>query len=93
MTTLVTFGHRLTSVPDPIIETLRRNEDAHRRGPQSPPRHDFHAGDSLAVTAGPFAGLQGIFQSSCGDARVAILLDVIGRATRVVLPGSSVALA
>lgn len=90
VTTLVTFGQRLMPVPDVVIDTLRHNADA-KTGLHTTLRQDFTKGQSVAINAGPFEGLQGIFDTTCGEARVAILLDILGKATRVVLARSNVA--
>jgi transcription antitermination factor NusG len=44
----------------------------------------------LTITAGPFGGLQGIFETASGAQRVALLLDILGKSTRVVLNRSQV---
>lgn len=49
----------------------------------------FNYGDKLKITEGPMAGRVGIFQHSEKD-RVAILLSLLGRETRIILPLSSV---
>jgi len=92
VTTLVTFGHRLMPVPDAVIDTLRDNADT-RSGLHTAPKQDFTKGQTVAITAGPFEGLQAIFDATSGEERVAILLDVLGKATRVVLPRANVAAA
>jgi transcriptional antiterminator RfaH len=89
VTTLVTFGHRLAPVPDAIIDAIRFNADA-ASGLHSAPEHPFRKGDTVAITAGPFEGLQGIFETSSGAQRVAVLLDILGKSTRVVLNRSQV---
>lgn len=90
VTTLVTFGHRLMPVPDAVIDTLRENADA-QTGAIAAPKHDLRKGQAVAITAGPFEGLEGIFDASSGEERVAILLNVLGKATRVVMARSNVA--
>jgi len=89
VTTLVTFGQRLAPVPDEIIDAIRQNADA-QTGVQLAPAHQFKRGDTVTITAGPFEGLQGLFDSSSGAQRVALLLDILGKSTRVVLNRSQV---
>ena len=89
VTTLVTFGHRLAPVSDDIINAIRQNADAHT-GLHLPPEHQFKRGDTVAITAGPFEGLQGIFETSSGAQRVAVLLDILGKSTKVVLSRSQI---
>jgi transcriptional antiterminator RfaH len=92
VTTLVTFGHRLVPVPDSIIAMLRDNADVHT-GLQRAPDQQLEAGQTVSITAGPFEGLQGVFQAVSGEARVTILLDVLGKATRVVMARANIAAA
>ncbi|UHD16229.1 transcription/translation regulatory transformer protein RfaH [Thiocapsa bogorovii] len=89
VTTLVTFGQCLRPVPNAVIDSLRRNGDAQTGLPKAP-EQDFTTGQSVTINAGPFEGLQGIFDTTCGEERVAILLDILGNATNVVLARSSV---
>lgn len=81
---LVTFGHQLMPVPDDVIEALRQNADANT-GIHAGPQHQFKRGEPVAITAGPFEGLQGLFETSSGDTRVAVLLDILGKSARVLL--------
>lgn len=90
VTSLVTFGHRLTPVPDAAISTLRQSEDS-QSGLHRPPGHGFQKGDAVSIISGPFEGLCGIFEQSSGAQRVAILLDILGKSSRVVLDRYSVA--
>ncbi|MGB5832085.1 MAG: transcription/translation regulatory transformer protein RfaH [Thiohalocapsa sp.] len=89
VTTLVTFGHRLAPVSDEIIDAIRHNAEA-QTGLRIASEHHFKRGDSVAITAGPFEGLQGIFETSSGAQRVALLLDILGKSARVVLNRSEV---
>ena len=89
VTTLVTFGHRLAPVSDDIIDAIRQNADA-QTGLLIAPEHHFRRGDTVTITAGPFEGLQGIFETSSGAQRVAVLLDILGKSARVVLNRSQV---
>ena len=89
VTTLVTFGHRLAPVSDDIIDAIRQNADA-RTGQHLAPERQYKKGDTVAITAGPFEGLQGIFETSSGAQRVALLLDILGKSARVVLNRSEV---
>lgn len=90
VTTLVTFGNRLTPVPEAVIDTLRHNADA-QTGLHAAPAPILRKGQSIAVKGGPFDGLQGVFDTSSGEERVAILLNILGKSTRVVMARSNVA--
>ena len=49
------------------------------------------AGDSVRINEGPFAGLQAIFEKKMkGSERVAVLLELLGRQTRLILPSETV---
>jgi transcriptional antiterminator RfaH len=85
---LVRDGERPAPVPPEIIETLKGHED------ESgfirlvrPPR--FTPGDQVRVIAGAFSDCLGLYEGMSGEARVAILLELLGRKVRVVL-GSDV---
>ena len=84
MTRLVTFGDRLRAVPETLIESLRTAADSPsgRYGSSGPL---FEPGDHVVVMPGPFEGLSGLFQTTSGKDRVAILLDILGRTSQVVL--------
>jgi len=90
VTTLVAFGNRIIPVPDGAIDILRRSESA-QKGLHSAPQHGFAQGDAIVVKFGPFEGLEGTFHMSSGQERVAVLLDVLGKSTRVVLNRHDVA--
>lgn len=85
---LVRDGERPAPVPLQVIQTLRANEDANglillKRGPR------FSRGDKVRVVEGAFCDCLGLYEGMNGEARVAILLDLLGRKVRVVL-GSDV---
>lgn len=84
VTRLVTFGDRLRAVPETLIESLRTAADA-RFGRHRPTNQLFEPGDRVVVMSGPLEGLSGLFQTTSGKDRVAILLDILGRTSQVVL--------
>jgi transcriptional antiterminator RfaH len=48
-------------------------------------------GDVVKINEGPFSGLEAIFEKKMkGSERVAVLLDILGRQTRLVLPGETI---
>lgn len=76
---VVRFGQRYAVVPEMVIRELRMRAD-----PESGLHHlgdgsQLTTGASVRVAAGPFDGLQGIFQSEAGAERVTILLDLLGQ--------------
>jgi transcription elongation factor/antiterminator RfaH len=82
------FGNEITEIPNDIIVALQE------RCPQGIAAIDpvsLTAGDSVKINEGPFAGLEAIFEKKMkGSERVAVLLEILGRQTRLVLPGETV---
>lgn len=82
---LVRFGQQLAPVPDTVVRYLQAQQDPDlgvRQAadwPQKP-------GDRVQILEGPFAGLTAVFETARGDERAALLLDLLGRQNRVVVP-------
>jgi transcriptional antiterminator RfaH len=81
---LVRDGDRPAPVPLDVIETLKVNEDANglirlERAAR------FSPGDKVRVVGGAFSDCLGLYEGMSGEARVAILLELLGRKVRVVL--------
>jgi transcriptional antiterminator RfaH len=81
---IVRFGSEYATVPLEIIRSLmaEANPDTgvhELRGPL------FTAGSNVKIADGPFRGLEGVFECADGEERVSILLEVLGRRTRVSL--------
>jgi transcriptional antiterminator RfaH len=83
---VVRFGLHYTVVPDQVIRELRMRAD-----PESglhylarPP--SFIQGARVRITAGPFDGLEGIFQREAGVERVIVLLNFLGQDAPVRVP-------
>lgn len=86
---LVCNGDEPAPVPLGVISDLLQREDADGLIPLNfAPR--FTPGDKIRVLDGLFTGCLGLFQGMTDQERVAILLDMLGRKTRVVLDGESV---
>ena len=88
----VRFHNTPAVVPEDVIQELHRRADPdtglHRIN-ISP----FHAGARVRFTAGTFAGLEGIFEMESGDARVVVLLNLLGKANRVTVNRDSLEVA
>lgn len=80
---LVRFGGALRPVPDELIEQLL----ATQADPDGAIReeHLFQAGDRVEIVSGPLAGLKAIFLAPTGQQRARLLLNLLGRETRVVV--------
>ena len=85
----LTFGSRLAEVGEDIIEALRE------RCPDGVALIDpvsAQPGDMVRINEGPFSGLEAVFQQKLkGSERVAVLLEILGRQTRIVVPSEMIA--
>jgi len=85
----LTFGARVAEVGEDIIETLRE------RCPGGIAQIDpvnVKPGDTVRINEGPFSGLEAVFEQLLkGSERVAVLLEILGRQTRLVLPSETIA--
>jgi transcriptional antiterminator RfaH len=85
----LTFGSRIAEVGENIIEALRQ------RCPDGVAEIDpvnAKPGDIVRINEGPFSGLEAVFEQKLkGSERVAVLLDILGRQTRIVLPSETIA--
>jgi transcriptional antiterminator RfaH len=83
------FGNAISAIPDEIILTLRE------RCPQGIAEilsDGINPGDPVKINEGPFAGLDAVFEKKMrGAERVAVLLNILGRQTRLVVRGETVA--
>ena len=69
-------------VPPGVVEALRDAADP-RTGCHRSGRELFAAGARVRFAAGPLAGLEGVFDTACGDARVIVLFDFLGKTNRL----------
>jgi transcriptional antiterminator RfaH len=85
----LTFGSRIAEVGEEIIEALRE------RCPGGVAEIDpvnAKPGDVVRINEGPFSGLEAVFEEKLkGSERVAVLLEILGRQTRIVLPTETIA--
>ncbi len=81
---LVRFGVTPASVSDELVGALRAFEQQ-REAASLAELSALKAGHRVAVCAGPLKGLEGLVSATAGT-RVTVLLDVLGRQTRVSLP-------
>lgn len=85
---LVTFGPDKTpgTIDAALIEHLKREEVSRLAGPLPEP---FQKGDPVRVLEGPFKGITGIFDLREGEARVHVLIQLIGSSARLPVARSS----
>lgn len=86
VTKLVALGPKPAEVPASVIAALRDRFDEGLDMPDA----DLAEGDAVRVGAGPFMDLAGEIESVEPNARIWILLDVLGRTTRVSLSSHDV---
>ena len=82
---MVQFGERFAWLPDEAIAAMRTL--------QSTVRPLFLPGDRLDVTDGPFRGLEAVYAEPDGEARVVVLMNLLGRLQRLSLPATSLSTA
>jgi transcriptional antiterminator RfaH len=85
---LVGFGGSAAVVPVSLIAELRRRCDA---AGMMLPVPDLAPGDTIRIVAGPFAEFVSKVEKIDADQRVWVLLDILGRASRVQLDRAAVA--
>ncbi|HZW12303.1 MAG TPA: transcription/translation regulatory transformer protein RfaH [Noviherbaspirillum sp.] len=69
---LVAFGGRFATLPDACVEALQGVQ-------QMSPQRLFEPGERVAITSGPFAGLEGIYQLPDGEARALVLIELMNQ--------------
>lgn len=83
---LVGFGTQPLSVDPQLIEIIQSYEtDLSNQNPEPL----FSTGQKVTVTDGPFKGIEAVFQLEDGDARSIVLIDILGKQTRLQVATSS----
>ena len=87
---LVCHGDRPVAVPDGVVEDIqaRAGEDGMVA---VEPRVPFTRGEPVQVLSGALANQVGFFDCATDEARVVLLLDLLGRQVRVKVPLDAVA--
>jgi transcriptional antiterminator RfaH len=85
---VVRVGERYTPVARDLLSSLRARESA--CGVHVLNTAALKPGDRVNIIAGPFAGLEAVFQSQQGTDRVRVLLELIGTVSRTSLPAGFV---
>lgn len=83
---IVRHGANLAVVPNQIVTELRDRADSESGFHRISQPAMFEPGSPVKVAAGPFSGLEGIFQSHSSSDRIVVLLNVLGNSTRVRIP-------
>lgn len=79
---LVCYGDSPVPLPDGVVEGIRAREDDKGFVQMDLPL-PFKPGEKVEVLDGPLKNLTGIFQSLSDDARVVVLLEMLGRPVTV----------
>jgi transcriptional antiterminator RfaH len=80
---LLCNGDMALAVPEGLVEEMMQRRDGSGTIVLTPPRF---AGDAVKVTTGPFADLEGLFQTMSGPGRVVLLINLLGRQVRASVP-------
>ena len=75
---LVRFGQTYAPVPSGLLAALRDTLEAALDTPLP-----FSQGDKVRLIAGPFAGLEGVFDMPRGEDRAQVLLELLGKVQRL----------
>jgi transcriptional antiterminator RfaH len=86
---IVRFGFSYAIVPEAVIRGLRAREDADTGLHRVDRAFEFVPGMPVQVQAGPFDGLEGIFEREAGTDRVVVLLKLLGQSASVHIPTDS----
>ena len=78
---LVRFGDRPAVVPTPLVEGLRRYDDEY--GVQRIQVEELAPGSRVRISEGALKGYEGIYLARNSRDRVTVLLDIVGRETRL----------
>lgn len=78
---LVRFGGQAATIPESLVEALRRRQDPATGACAQ--RSLFKHGAAIKLRAGPFTGLDGVFDIEAGENRVIVLLDFLGKINKV----------
>ena len=84
----VRFGLQFAKVPDEVIDCIK---DRHNQTVTKVIElESFQPGDKVQITEGVFTGCEAIFNSYNSDERLSLLMNLIGKQHRIVLPKKSV---
>jgi transcriptional antiterminator RfaH len=88
VTKLLGQGEQPSRVPDAVVEQIRKQEIGGIVA--LPQQRRLKFGDKVHVARGNFRGHLGLYAGQAPHERVAVLLELFGRSTRVELPAGDV---
>ncbi len=80
VSSIVRFGMQPVSVSDDVIEFIKQRENPEGLHEV---QDELSQGDNVRVLDGPMMGLEGVFIAKAGEQRVMLLLELMGKTTRV----------
>ena len=80
---LVQFGQQPARVPDDLIAALRAHESG--QGVHEIPVEPLREGDRIRIVEGALSGFEGLFLARSGRDRVVVLLEIMGKPSRISL--------
>ncbi len=83
----VRFAGKASKVPQDLVELLIKESVANKTRVI---RKCFNEGDKIEVLSGPFKGLKGLYQTSCGETRSLILIDFLGKQNKLELENKQI---
>jgi len=86
---IISAGERPLIAPPWVVEQLRQRQDDDGMIVQAP-EELFKKGDAVQITDGAFSDRLGIFEGLNDRQRVAVLLDIMGRQVRTLVPSEAV---
>jgi transcriptional antiterminator RfaH len=84
---LVMNGLQPAKVPDAVVDEIRGRE---HNGAIELPKRMLKCGDRIRILAGPFKGHLAIYAGMSAHERAAVLLQILGAATRVTLASTDI---
>ena len=79
---IVRFGDNPAMVPANLVNALRQNCDSQQVWQR---HHDFSEGSTVLIESGPFSNFVGRVDQIESEARVHLLIDLLGKQTRLTL--------
>jgi transcriptional antiterminator RfaH len=83
VSSLLTIGTEPAQISDAMVQSLMQRTQA--------PLALYQQGDPVHVVDGPFSGLEGIFAHKDGEMRAMVLIELLNKTQRLILPMEAIA--